>query len=102
MTCGRHGPPSQEPGKGADPKTAFMQVSPGAVLFNLDWGDDLVEVVVCYAVLAGTTDGGWTTADGEMLELRVWALWFLRVARKAYAVRSVVELFLLPALWVHP
>ena len=41
------------------------------VLFNLDWGDDLAEVVVC----------SWTTADGEMLELRVWG--FLRDARKA-------------------
>ena len=57
-----------------DPKTAVMQVSPAAVLFNLDWGDDLAEVVVCYAGLAGTTDAGWTAADGEMLELLVWAL----------------------------
>ena len=52
--------PVPKTGKGADPKTAFVQVSPAAVLSNLDWGDDLAEVVVCYAGLAGTTDGGWT------------------------------------------
>ena len=54
--------------------TAFMQVSPAVVLFNIDWGDDLAQVVVCHAGLVGTTDSGWTAGVGEMLELVVLSL----------------------------
>ena len=74
-----------------------MQVSPAAYLFNLDWGDDLAEVVVRYAVLAGKTDGGWTVAVGEMLELRIWPLWFRRDARKAGQCGVCVGEQILPA-----
>ena len=43
---------------------------------------------------AGTTDGGWTTADGGTVhELRVWALWFLsRMRGKAGRVCSAYAL----------
>ena len=61
----------------------------------------LAEVVVCYAGLAGTTDGGWTAADGEMLELRVWALWFLQDWRKAGQCGVCVGEQILPA-WSEP
>ena len=71
------------PKNGERERTRRPRFSPAANFFNLDWGDDLAEVVVCYAVLAGKADGGWTVADGEMLELRIWPLWFRRDARKA-------------------
>ena len=63
--------PRTRKGSGAGYRV-YARTLPTAVLFNLDWGDDLAEVVVCYALVQLTA--GWTGADGEMLELRVRAL----------------------------
>ena len=49
------------------------------------------------AMACGKTDGGWTAADGEMLEPHVWALWFRRGARKAGQCGVCVGEQILPA-----